>query len=155
VKSDIFIDLDVFLCGDDNSPSPSGKVMHVADLCFGASPGGGDYRCYELEKNDDGSWNLWFSVLDEWTPAYDEWNKKLLEYEDSEEHTKEPIQPRIYTSQAHATATLGSTPREVAYEMLKACWTQELKHVETHGEFLTVDQEGILSESEIMAIKNG
>lgn len=148
--------LDVLLLEGEPSEFPQGNTIHVAEVCFGAGPGGGDYRRYELERSDSNdSWTLWWSTPDEWTPAYEEWCKKLEEYEDSDEDGDEPIQPRLYSLQARAETKPDATPRNVAYEMLRACWALEPGKWDTDLRLLSVYQVGILRKHELLEIRDG
>ena len=148
--------LDVLLLECEPSKFPRGDTIHVADVCLGAGPGGGDYRRYELETSDSNdSWTLWWSISDEFTPAYEEWCTKLEEYEDSD--GDEPIQPRLYSLQARAATKPDkpdTTPKKVAYEILRACWALEPGKWDTDLSLLSVDQGGILSKQELLEIRD-
>lgn len=147
--------LTVLSLGPESSGFPQGSTIRVADVCFGAGPGGGDYRRYELEKNDaNDSWTLWWSTSDEWTPAYQEWVEQLEEFYDSEGEGDEPAAPRLFSLQARGETKPDADPREVAYKMLSACWAIEPKKWDTDLDLMTVDEGGILSKRELLMIRD-
>ena len=137
----IFKNIDVLLLEFDNSTSPQDQITHIADVCFGAGPGGGDYRSYELEFNDEQTeWTLWISAPNEWEEV------DRGDEEDSDEVLL------MYSLQARAETERGADSYKVACEMLKTTWIQEPEVWDTDLSLLTIDREGLLSKTKLLEI---
>ena len=129
--------------GETNS-KPEGKTFYIATLCFGAHPGGGDYRRYILEElgGDRLSWYLWGEGEDELADA-------VLVNEEEEEWEK----PLIYGLQAFVHLEKPVTPTEAAAELLRACWALEWAEYGPPYDFFVHDDSGILTSEDLTLIK--
>jgi hypothetical protein len=136
-------------------PVPEADLTHVASVCFGASPVDGDYRDYGVEQHADGSLTLWLHTRDEWTEAFDEWSEKINALQESDEEAEEPPQPLLYSLQARLdSAHKYSDLKAAVTAMLTACWIGEGPAYDRDLSGLSVDQAGLLSEADLLSIRD-
>ena len=136
----------------DEGRAPQGELVYLASVSFGAGPGGGDYRCYELElPSGDGVWCLWDSMEDEYTEAATKWQEAIWELEEGED---EPPRPQLYRVCAQGEASSDADPAAVASVLLEASWRADKTKWGTDLELLSVDGEGLLLSKELYAIRD-
>ena len=125
-----------------------GDLIHVASVCFGASPGGGDYRDYGVEQNGDGSLSLWLS-------APDQWSEKANALQESDEEAEATPQPLLYSLQARLNSAHKYPDLKAAVTaMMTACWIEEGPAYHTDLSGLSVDQAGLLDTADLFVIRD-
>ena len=141
----LFESITIVLGQADFDVSPKEDTIKIANVCFGAGPGGGDYRNYLLERINDLEWVLWVSITDEWS------EKVCLDEENDVYAEPKPL----YALQATAK-TKDLVPAEiVATEILKATWIKERQQgYNTNFDSFTVDDPGLLSKEQLKIIIN-
>lgn len=116
---------------------PKGAVVDLIEVCFGAHPGGGDYRTYVLEKSlAKKVWKLWLKVYVE------EWQG---------DENDEPGD-WLYGLQAIAKCSEQESEHQIARHLLTACWIEELKLYGTSFENVEIEKTGILDASDVADI---
>lgn len=138
-------DVDVALRELDHESRPVGACQHIGDVCFGAGPGGGDYRTYLLERDDGANcFNLWIRALDEWSDA---------EYK---EEGNTQATPFLYAYQASMDIVDDLPPEAAAARLIEATWKYEVGTGAwgTNFDHFSVDSGGLLSIEELQCIAN-
>ena len=140
----LFESITIVLGQADFDVSPEEDTIKIANVCFGAGPGGGDYRNYLLERINDLEWALWVSLPDLWS------EEVCLDEENGEYAEPKPL----YALQATAKTKDLVHADIVATEILKATWIKERKRGDTNFDSFTVDSPGLLSKEQLKIIIN-